>query len=191
VQEMGTGNTNWKKDLDKAVALHKKAINGDKQAAQKAYETLKNIKLQVNNHSLVEAYFGSSSALIARDSTDLIDKTNYAIRGMKALDQAIKLDGNNVEIRMLRGNVAHRLPEAYFKRTKTAIEDFQYLIKVFEGNNRDISKEQYYEILLKLGAAYKTVGNSQRAEETWNKLLSLNNSKYKTLVEKAKSTGGE
>ena len=188
---MGTGNTNWKKDLDKAVALHKKAINGDKQAAQKAYETLKNIKLQVNNHSLVEAYFGSSSALIARDSTDLIDKTNYAIRGMKALDQAIKLDGNNVEIRMLRGNVAHRLPEVHFKRTKTAIEDFQYLIKAFEGNNRDISKEQYYEILLKLGAAYKTVGNSQSAEETWNKLLSLNNSKYKTLVEKAKSTGGE
>jgi tetratricopeptide (TPR) repeat protein len=110
---------------------------------------------------------------------------------MKALDQAIKLEGNNVEIRMLRGNVAYRLPEVYFKRTKTAIEDFQYLIKAFEGNNRDISKEQYYEILLKLGASYKTVGNSQRAEETWNKLLSLNNSKYKTLVEKAKSTGGE
>jgi tetratricopeptide (TPR) repeat protein len=188
---LATGKNDWEKDFAKAITLHKKGINGDKQAAQKAYESLKNIKLQVNNHPLVEAYFGSSSALIARDHTNINEKSNYGKRGIKALDQAIKLDGDNVEIRLLRGNVALRLPEVYFKRTKTAIEDFNYLIKAYENNNRDISKDQYHEILLKLGKAYQTVGDSKRAEETWNKLLSLNNSKYKKLVAEAKKTGGE
>lgn len=116
---------------------------------------------------------------------------NLAKRGLKALDQAIKAEPNNSEIRVLRGNVAFRLPEIYFKRTKTAIEDFQFLIKGYEDKRNNISKEQYSEFLLNLGIAYKTLGDNQNAENIWGKLLKMNNSKYKKIIEKARKNGGE
>lgn len=181
----------WKQDFEEAVKLHQKAIDGDQQAAKKAYDILKKIKLQAMNHSIVEAYFGSSSALIARDHPDLIEKMNLAKRGLKALDKAVKAEPNHTEIRMLRANVAYRLPEMYFKRTKTAIEDFQFLISDYEKKKTDISKDQYCEFLLNLGSSYQTIGDSENAENTWEKLLKINSGKYKKLVEQARNSGGE
>ncbi|PGT78948.1 lipopolysaccharide assembly protein LapB [Bacillus sp. AFS040349] len=181
----------WEKDFEEAVKLHQKAIDGDQQAAKKAYDILKKIKLQAMNYSIVEAYFGSSSALIARDHPDLIEKMNLAKRGLKALDKAVKAEPNHTEIRILRANVAYRLPEMYFKRTKTAIEDFQFLISDYEKKKTDISKDQYCEFLLNLGSSYQTIGDSENAENTWEKLLKINSGKYKKLVEQARKTGGE
>ncbi len=187
---MAYSKGDWKKEFDEAIRFHQQAINGDKQAAKKAYEILKKVKLKAVNHPLVEAYYGSSSALIARDHPDLMEKMNLAKRGLKALDNAVKADPMNSEIRILRGNVAFRLPEMYFKRTKTAIEDFQFLTKGYEDKKINISKEQYCEYLLKLGNAYKTLGDSQNAEDTWEVLLKMNNSKYKKLIEQARKNGG-
>ncbi|PMC39189.1 hypothetical protein CJ195_04425 [Bacillus sp. UMB0899] len=180
----------WKKEFDEAIKFHQQAIDGNKQAAKKAYEILKKVKLKAVNHALVEAYFGSSSALIARDHHDLMEKMNLAKRGLKALDNAVKAEPNNTEIRILRGNVAFRLPEQYFKRTKTAIEDFQFLTKGFKEKKNKISKEQYSEFLLKLGSAYKAIGDSENAENTWEELLKMNSSKYKKLIEQARKNGG-
>ncbi|WP_051475580.1 hypothetical protein [Bacillus sp. J37] len=188
---MAYSKGDWKKDFQEAIQLHQQAIDGDKQAAKKAYEILKKVKLKTVNHALIDAYFGSSSALIARDHPDLIEKMNLAKRGLKVLDQAVKAEPNNSEIRVLRGNVAFRLPETYFKRTKTAIEDFHFLIKEYENNRNNISKEQYSEFLLNLGSAYKNLGDNQNAENIWGKLLKMNNSKYKKLIEKARKNGGE
>ncbi|WP_078431241.1 hypothetical protein [Metabacillus halosaccharovorans] len=188
---MAYSKGDWKKEFQEAIQLHQQAIDGDKQAAKKAYEILKKVKLKTANHALIEAYYGSSSALIARDHPDLIEKMNLAKRGLKVLDQAVKTEPSNSEIRVLRGNVAFRLPETYFKKTKTAIEDFQFLIKEYEDKRNNISKEQYSELLLNLGIAYKTLGDNQNAENIWGKLLKMNNSKYKKLIEKARKNGGE
>ncbi len=180
----------WKKEFEKAVHLHQLAINGDKQAAKQAYDLLKKIRLQTVNNALVDAYFGSSSALIARDHPDLMEKMNLAKRGLKALDNAVKADPNNVEIRILRGNVAYRLPEMYFRRTKTAIEDFQFLVDGYEGKKNKISKNQYCEFLLNLGNSYQVIGESQKADTTWDKLLKINSSKFKKLVDELRKNGG-
>ncbi|WP_226666617.1 tetratricopeptide repeat protein [Metabacillus litoralis] len=188
---MAIDKGNWEKDFKEAVALHQKAIDGDKEAAQKAHNILKKIKPVVTNNPLIEAYYGSSAALVARDHIDLIEKMNLAKRGLKSLDKAVTSEPNNLEIRLLRGNVAFRLPEIYFKKTKTAIEDFQFLINEYEKKNKNITKDQYCEILLNLGKSYQTLSKFDDADKVWNKLLKLNSRKYKTHVENAKRNGGE
>ncbi|TXC93128.1 hypothetical protein FS935_02745 [Metabacillus litoralis] len=181
----------WKEDFKEAVALHQKAIDGDKEAAKKAHAILKKLKTDVINNPTIEAYFGSASALVAKDHIDLIEKMNLAKRGLKELDKAVKAEPKNYEFRLLRGNVAFRLPEMYFKRTKTAIEDFQFLISEYKSRNKNITKNLFCEILLNLGKCYQTLGEFEKADQAWNQLLKENNRKYKTLVENAKRNGGE
>ncbi|MBP3950808.1 hypothetical protein [Bacillus suaedae] len=172
-------------EFKEAITLHQKGINGDKKAAEKAFKQLKELKLMNHNDPLIEAYYGSASALVARDHANLMEKTNYAKRGMKALDHAVTKDSSNMEIRMLRGNVAFRLPEMHFKRTSTAIEDFLYLIAAYEKEKGKgtITKDQYEDILFKLGKAYKNSNEDQKAKDVWTK-LSSKNPKYKKQIEK-------
>lgn len=181
----------WKEDFKEAVALHQKAIEGDKEAAQKAYSVLKKLKTDVINNPRIEAYFGSASALVARDHIDLIEKMNLAKRGLKSLDKAVKAEPENYEFRLLRGNVAFRLPEMYFKKTKTAIEDFQFLVNEYNSKNTNITKNLYCEILFNLGKCYQALGEFDKADQAWNQLLKENSRKFKTLVENAKRNGGE
>ncbi|APH04762.1 tetratricopeptide repeat protein [Bacillus weihaiensis] len=180
----------WKKEFEEAEKLHNKAIKGDKEAAKKAYTILKQIKQVSLNDSKVEALYGSSSALVARDQMDLIEKTNLAKRGLKSLDKAVATEPKNIDFRILRGNVAFRLPEMYFKRTKTAIEDFEFLIKEYESKKTNLNSEQYYEFLLNLGTSYNTLGKSNEAEKVWNKLVKMNPS-FKPIIENVKRNGGE
>lgn len=191
MQNILSNKEDWKEDLKAAVALHQKAIEGDKEAAKKALTILKKLKTDVINNPTIEAYFGSASALVAKDHIDLIEKMNLAKRGLKALDKAVKAEPENYEFRLLRGNVAFRLPEMYFKRTKTAIEDFQFLISEYKSRNKNITKNLYCEILLNLGKCYQTLGDFEKADQAWNQLLKENNRKYNTLVENAKRNGGE
>ena len=185
------GLENWKESFQQVINLHTKGVEGDQESVEKAYKLLKQIKLQERDHALVDAYLGSITALIARDHPNLMEKSKFAKKGLRLLDQSVQKDPNHIDIRKLRGYVCYRLPEMFFKRTQTAIEDFTFIINHYEQNkNKGISKEFYYQLLFDLGMAYRNIANETEAALIWEKLQRLAaDSKYLNLVKKAKEEG--
>lgn len=194
-QPSGEKTTNDKKSGDgrqleindkifaEAVKLHNLGVDGDKEAVIKVYKLFEKMYEEDPDNHLVAAYYGSVTTLLGRDAIDPAEKFQKALKGNKILDRAVASDPNNHEIRILRGYVSYRLPEMYFHRTATAVEDFNYLVSSYEQDNSVFSREFYWQLLFDLGAAYKTLGQKQEAESTWTKLLSsTTDPKYKELV---------
>jgi tetratricopeptide (TPR) repeat protein len=188
---MYSGLENWEESFQEVITLHKVGIKGDTESVEKAYQLIKKIKLQVRDNALVDAYYGSITALIARDHPNLIEKSKLAKKGLRSLDQSVQKDPNLIDIRILRGYVCYRLPEMFFKRTQTAIEDFTFLIDHYEQNkSKEISREFYFQLLFDLGMAYRNIGNETKAVSKWDKLEKLStDSKYLNLVKEAKGEG--
>jgi tetratricopeptide (TPR) repeat protein len=92
---------------------------------------------------------------------------------------------DDVRIRLLRAYQSFRLPEAFFRRTASAIADFEYLAGRYEKDSSVFSRETYHQILYDLGVAQRRLGMQEESSRVWKKLLSLRpNAKYKAMIEK-------
>lgn len=171
--------------LKRAIELHRKGVEGDKEAVVKSYQLLEKAWNLEPENLLVEAYYGSAMALMGRDAIDPMERIKKAMAGLKFLDRAVNRRQDNVEIRILRAYVCYRLPESCFHRTGTALEDFKQLIGLFESGSGNFSKDFYHQILFDLGVCYKRLNREKEAEKTWQKLISKSGSKkYIDLLKK-------
>lgn len=178
-------NDLFAKEFQEAKALHDSGVAGDADAVKKACELLKKLNYQDYSDRKVEAYLGSATALLGRDESDLMDRMKHAKRGLKILDHAALMAPDDIEIRSLRGHVCYNLPEMYFQRSKTAVEDFSYIISRYEKDSRCIEKGYYCQLLFKLGVAYRFIGRYKDAEAAWNKLMTVTkDKKYLEQLEK-------
>ena len=167
----------------KAKELHQQGVNGDQNAVKEAFSLLERIRFFYPGNHLVNAFYGSTIALLGRDAIDTQERTEKAEAGLKILDNAVSCEPDNVEIRILRGYVSFRLPNIYFRRAGTAIEDFEYLVARLEQEPDIFTEEFGCQILYDLGVAYKTLHQDQNAETTWKKLLErTSDPKYRDLI---------
>jgi hypothetical protein len=166
-----------------AVKLFNLGVDGDKEAVQRAHGIFKEIWSQNPDNHLVEAYLGSTTALLGRDHPNLNEKFRLAIEGLKLLDSAVAKEPKNTEIRILRGHVCFNLPDMYFHRLTTAVEDFEFLISCYQRNKKLFSRDFYLKTLFDLGSAYKQMGRKKEADAAWEKILLLTREpKYLNLL---------
>ncbi|CAG7650264.1 hypothetical protein PAESOLCIP111_06043 [Paenibacillus solanacearum] len=163
-------NDKQKKPLEEVKKLHAKGVDGDKKAAKNANEKLAKLREAEPSDALIEAYYGSSLALLARDAAKPLEKADKAQEGLDALNRAVKLDPGHKEIRLLRANVCVRLPESYFQCSRTAIEDFTFLLDRYKENSSYLSHKQVSEILRQLSTAYQNAGNPAEASAVLQRL---------------------
>lgn len=175
----------WESRLAHALSLHSQGVDGDAEAVKECVTELKKLRNLVPDNNLIEAYFGSATALLGRDDPNPMDKMKHANKGLKILDRAVAREEDNIEIRILRFNVCYRLPEPIFQRGSTVVEDLSYLASRYEQDPGVFSKDYYWHVLYTLGLAQKVINKNQDAEATWHKLLSLEpDSKYIKLLKK-------
>lgn len=173
--------------LSQGIALHDRAVQGDKGATKEAYALLRKAHEADPADPVAEAYFGSATALCGRDAVDPNERFSQAMRGLKILDRAVQKAPDNVKVRTLRAYVCHRLPETYFHRSRTAVEDFTKLITMYEEGSGAFGEGFYRQALFDLGGAYRNLGREGEAQKTWDKLLSVTNDpKYVQLVKEAR-----
>ena len=178
-----TKNSKGDEPLLHAVQMHERAVSGDKTAAKESYRLFQGMHNNEPQDALIKAYYGSSMSLLGRDAIDPLERVQFAVKGLKILDEALDEDKENIEILILRGYVNFQLPEMYFHRTGVAINDFLQLISIYEKNDSGISKEFYWKILFDLGVAYHRIHKGDQAKETWKKLLlQTTETKYKKLI---------
>jgi hypothetical protein len=165
------------------VENHELALKGDKEATKKAYGFFREICKLDPEDQLAAAYLGSVISLLGRDSRDPNERIKLVLQGLKTLDGAVSKKPGNPEIRSLRGYVCFNLPEMFFHRTATAVEDFKTLILHYERDNNILKEEFYWQVLYDLGVAYKRLGRKSEAKVTWDNLLLITTDpKYKELI---------
>ena len=150
---------------------YKKALAGDKEAVDKAVEFLeKALKLNPKS-ALAMAYLGSAYTLKGRDAPRPWDKMKFTKKGIALLDKAVRLDPENIRVRLERGINSLALPE-FFGRLNVAKEDFDFLLKKAEKGElpSDLSQFIYYQS----GRVYFKLGDYQRAASLWEKAVKIN-----------------
>ncbi|WP_027085916.1 tetratricopeptide repeat protein [Cohnella panacarvi] len=167
------GDNTFKTRLDEAIKRHGKGIQGDRQAAADAYAQLSELRKADPNDALTEAYYGSSLALTARDETRILDKADKANQGLASLDRAVAMAPGNAVIRLIRANVCLRLPEDFFGRTQTAINDFSELLARNEKKPGFLTPVQHKEALQGLAKAYESIGKLNQARSIRQQLSQL------------------
>jgi hypothetical protein len=158
--------------LDKIKSLYKEGAKGNVTAIQEANQLLERLRLDYPDHPLAEAYHGSIMLLIARDKTNPLERMKWAKNGLKLLDKAVAAAPNDSRVRYLRGRSAFRLPEKYFQRTRTVIEDYSFLIdqELLQESHLGAMDIDYSKLTYELGEAYHRIGRNEDAGRCWTKL---------------------
>ncbi|MBD1379823.1 hypothetical protein IC621_06230 [Bacillus sp. IB182487] len=108
--------------------------------------------------------------LIARDKTSPLSRLKGSKAGLKILDGAVSAAPQNGRIRLLRGRAAYRLPEKYFHRAHTVIEDYTFLIDQKMHEEGFLETNNYLKLIYELGEVYCRIGRNQAAIMCWRRL---------------------
>ena len=162
------------KQFEEGKSVLTKGADGDKNAVKIAYEIFLNLRNAEPDNALIEAYYGSALALLARDAVQPLEKADKAQQGLDSLNQAISMDPNQKEIRLLRANVCMRLPDSFFNCSQTVIEDYSFLLDRYKEDPSYLTKKQVKKITKHLNKAYQNIGNSSEANEGLPQLTQLN-----------------
>lgn len=165
------------KQFEEGKRVLMKGVDGDKKAVKIAYEIFLKLRKTEPDNALIEAYYGSTLALLGRDAVQPLEKADKAQEGLDSLNQAISMDPNQKEIRLLRANVCLRLPESFFYCSQTAIEDFSFLLDSYKEDSNYLTNKQVSRIMEDLSVAYQNVGKSSEANEVLQRLTQLTTKK--------------
>jgi lipopolysaccharide biosynthesis regulator YciM len=170
-------NDTHMKQFEKGKRVLMKGVDGDKKAVKIAYEIFLKLRKTEPDNALIEAYYGSTLVLLGRDAVQPLEKADKALEGLDSLNQAISMDPNQKEFRLLRGNVCLRLPESFFHCSQTAIEDFSFLLDRYKEDPSYLTNKQVRGIIEDLSAAYQNVGKLSEANEVLQRLTQLTSKK--------------
>jgi len=155
--------------VQEGAALHDRGVDGEKTAAEQALKLFEDAVEEYPDDPMLKAYYGSSVSLVGRYAEDANATFAAAIKGIKIVDEAVKMAPGDVRVRLVRAKHCMRLPELFFRRTAVAIVDLEFVRERAEQS--DLSKEEWLEVLWMLGSAYLRLGIVEDAKATWNALL--------------------
>lgn len=171
--------------LQEGIRLHDLGVQGNKAAALRAYELIKQAFELDPDDPLTRAYYGSAIALSVKDSADTSETFRRVIQAVIHLNTAVKLAPESETVRLLRGCLCFKLPETMFHFTKTAIEDFEFLRTLYRakigepaGERGGAARQALARILKDLASAYRRVGRDAEAQAAVDELNGLEGSHH-------------
>ena len=103
-----------------------------------------------NKDNTINAYVGSNTLLYCKFTDDVFEKFSYFEEGKKMIEEAIKLDPDNLEIKFLR--FINQTNAPWFLNYKSNIKD-DY--KFISSNLNLISDESFKKLIIETLKAYK------------------------------------
>ncbi|UOQ83710.1 hypothetical protein [Gracilibacillus salinarum] len=172
---VNTSEGNIKLSQEQISSLHKKAVAGNKKAVQDLHHLLEQARPNSPDNPPLDAYHGSTMILVARDATIPLDKLKWSKSGLKLLDKAVSAEPQHRMIRLLRGKAGYQLPEDYFQRSQSAIEDYTFLIERQIDGEGFLDKRRYFQLIYELGELYSRIGQNGNARKCWLTLKNKSN----------------
>jgi len=152
-------------------ACHWLALSHDEDALIEGEKAFRQILAREPDNAVALAYAGSLLGLKVGYHIipeDQIGPT--ANQAGAALDRAVKLAPDSIEVRMARGYASFYTP-SIVGRDALAIEDFTRVIELFK--RLPGAEARQAEIHLVLGDAYRKMGEKDRAREQWERAGAL------------------
>lgn len=134
------------------IAAHQLSLFGKEDYADKAIKYLGNVVEKKPDDAVARAYLGSSYALLARESSVIMQRVSNVNKGLSILNRAVRMAPKDFVVRMVRGSVIFELP-AMFKQLDMGIEDFSYVESRFADlppGYDSLKAEVYYKLGLML-----------------------------------------
>jgi tetratricopeptide (TPR) repeat protein len=145
------------------IVYHGMALKDSKAYAKKAVQYLEQANQKKSDDTEVLCYLGSAYTLLAKDTGDLMSKSSYMNRGVEYLDKAVRMDPDNISVRLVRANNSKNLPR-FLNRRSVAYEDFEYLAGLFE-KKPDISSTLKASVYRDLASLYTEDGDTAKAQK--------------------------
>ncbi|MFD0672349.1 hypothetical protein [Cohnella sp. GCM10027633] len=169
--------------LASAIRVHNDAVSGGQEAVAKAEAVWGQLRLRFPDDAAAKAYYGSVLTLKARDAETPADKLTIARKGLGLLDEAVAAEPGNRTFRLIRGRICYRLPEPFFQRAETAVEDYALLIDEEIRRPGSLEKKEFATLVYELGEAYYRTERLPEAQVCLKKLETLTtDSKLLTLA---------
>jgi len=177
------------KQLAEAREIHRCAVSGGKEEVAGAFAYFEKALKENPGDNLIKAYHADCLSMAGRDSDDHSLLFGNAIKSLIDFDKAINGDPQNIEIRLLRANHSYRLPEVFFRRSATAMGDYEYIIGCYEKDNSLFDEQTYLQILNNLGEVYERMDMQEEAKSVWDKLHDLTDDEKYLLKQSPEDTG--
>jgi tetratricopeptide (TPR) repeat protein len=145
------------------IVYYAAALKDSKTYAKKAIQYLEQAYQKKPEDAEVLCYLGTSYTLLAKDASDLASITSNTNKGIGFMDKAVRMDPNNISVRLIRANNSKNLPK-FLNRRSVAYEDFEYLTGLFE-KKLGVSPSLKASVYRNLAALYKEDGDSAKARK--------------------------
>ncbi len=157
--------------LNLGRAYHWLAPSHEEDALVEGEKTFRQILAREPDNAVALAYAGSLLGL--KIGYHLIPEDQIgpaANQAGAALDRAVKLAPDSIEVRMARGYASFHTPSVA-GRDALAIEDFTRVIELFKRHPGDEARQA--EIHIVLGDAYRKMGEMDQARAQWERSRAL------------------
>ncbi len=145
------------------IVYHSMALKDSKAYAKKAVQYLEQANQKKFDDYVVLCYLGSAYTMLAKDARDPMSKSSYMNKGIECMDKAVRMDPDNISVRLIRANNSKSLPK-FLNRRPVANEDFEYLEGLFE-KKLNISASLKASVYRDLAALYKEDGDAAKARK--------------------------
>src|SRR5262245_36254418 len=160
------------------------ALSHEEDALIEGEKTFKQVLTREPDNAVALAYAGSLLGL--KIGYNLIPEDQIgptAIQAGSALDRAVALAPDSIEVRMARGYASLHTPSVA-GRDALAVEDFTRVIELFKQFPGAEARQA--EVLLVLGDAYRKMGETDRALAQWERARALAPASAPALVAEAR-----
>ena len=160
------------KSVKEGYNYYIEGANGKKESVDKALKIYEKLVKNNKEDSLLNAILGSVYFLKSRDA-NFFKKMGWVNKGKRFHDEAVKLNPDNIFVRMERGILSLNLP-GFLGRFNFAVKDFLFLEK-------KINKIKYYHLEDYKG--YKLFKREDESDEEFYKRTKQKIYYYRGLVE--------
>jgi len=145
------------------IAYHIKAREDAKKYASRAVEFLAKAH-EINKRDYeTMCYLGSATTMMAKATWNPIKKMSYVNKGTALMDKAVRIDPDNISVRMTRGHNSKSLP-SFLNRGEIALDDFKYLADLIQ-KNPELSLSRKKDVYINLAELYSKADDQPKAEK--------------------------
>ena len=158
--------------LDLAILYYNiasKKENDD--ATDRAEELFKAILEKKTDHTEAMVYYGSLLTIKGRDAFLPWSKMSYVKEGCELMDKAVRMDPENINLRIRRAINNINLP-GIFNRKSYFLEDFDYIRNhpAFSGFKPDLQQQIYYYSAI----AFDENNEPDKSREMYQQVININ-----------------
>ena len=157
--------------FEAAILHHMISAEGDKAHAASAVELLEPFVQAKQDNTLALAFLGSARTLMGRDARNPLLSVERIKKGLKDMDRAVEISGDDLSVRLVRAQNSTTLP-SMFGRMATFDTDVEHMLAFPDQiENAEVTIRAHCHLLI--GDYHKNKTAYDLAFNSWQRVLEL------------------